>query len=188
MQYHIGATSRSYCPSVWMIALLLHVITIIRTASKWCCPDVQDGCNSSPRIALSRIASERCFPVIWMDVAIFPYLCLWRKFDFLSNSDEHLDGCNLDLFESSRHWWASGQYCQVVRTDVADWWASGRFTGLLRTEAWDPTSLSWNLHKIFFEHFETLFWNEYSGKYGILGKTTTLHDSDFVNRMQPIKN
>jgi hypothetical protein len=27
-----------------------------------------------------------------------------------------------------------------------------------------------------------------SGIYGILVKTATLHDSDFVNRMQPIKN
>jgi hypothetical protein len=25
------------------------------------------------------------------------------------------------------------------------------------TETWDPTSLSWNLHRIFFEHLETLF-------------------------------
>jgi len=74
------------------VALLLQVNTIIRTVSGRCCPIVQT------------------------DAAVFPYLCLWRKFDFLSNSDERSDvlpwrpdGWNLELLESSRHWWVSGR-------------------------------------------------------------------------------
>jgi len=84
----------------------------VRTVLPW----RLDGCNSSPHLALSRIASERCCPVIRTDAAVFPYLCLRRKSDFLLNSDErpdtlpqHPDGCNLDLFETSGHWWASGR-------------------------------------------------------------------------------
>jgi len=48
--------------------------------------------------------------------AVFLYLWLRRKSNFLSNSDEcpdalpqRLDGCNLELFEISKHWRASGR-------------------------------------------------------------------------------
>jgi hypothetical protein len=76
-----------------------------------------DGCNSSPRLlALSRIASGRCCPVVRTDAAIFPYTCLWRESGFLSKTDEHPEGlpwhpngCNLELFKYSRHWWALGR-------------------------------------------------------------------------------
>jgi len=37
----------------------------------------------------------------------------------------------------------------------------------IRIETWDLTSLSWNLHRIFLEHFEKLFYNEDSEIYGI---------------------
>jgi hypothetical protein len=59
----------------------------VRTVLPW----RLDGCNSSPHLALSRIASERCCPVIRTDAAVFPYLCLRRKSDFLLNSDERPD-------------------------------------------------------------------------------------------------
>jgi len=41
MQYHIRATFERCCLRVRMVALLLHVNTIMRTASGWCCPDVR---------------------------------------------------------------------------------------------------------------------------------------------------
>jgi hypothetical protein len=56
---------------------------------------------------------------------------LWNTGVF-SNSEERLDdfplcldGWNIEMFEVSRHWWASGWKDLIVRTDVADWWASG---------------------------------------------------------------
>jgi hypothetical protein len=58
---------------------------------------------------------------------------------------------------------------------------------VVQTKTWDPTSLSWNLHRIFLEHLKQLFWNTLKNlKYmASLIMTATLHDSDFVNRMQP---
>jgi len=88
-------------------------------------------------------------------------VCVWRKSDFLSNCDEcsdvlpwRPDECNLKLFESSRHWWVSGRYCHVIRTDVANRWTSGCFTGSSGRKLGDSTSLNWNLYRIFFERFE----------------------------------
>jgi hypothetical protein len=51
-----------------------------------------DGCNSSPRLTLSRIVSGRCRPDIQTVAAVFPYLCLWRKFYYLLNTDWRSDG------------------------------------------------------------------------------------------------
>jgi hypothetical protein len=50
----------------------------------------------------------------------------------------------------------------------------------IQTEAWDLTSLTWNLHKIFFEYLEPLFRNEDSEINGIPNNVATLHKSDFV--------
>jgi hypothetical protein len=116
MQYHIRAASERCFPSVRTVALLLHIIFIIRTGVQTVLPWRPDGCNSFPHLALSMITSGRCCPVVQTDAAVFPYLCLRRKSDFLSNIDEHPDellrhpdGCNLELFETSGHWWASGR-------------------------------------------------------------------------------
>jgi hypothetical protein len=45
-----------------------------------------------------------------MNAAVFPYLCLGRKSDFLSNTDKRpdellkrSDGCNLEQFKTSGH-------------------------------------------------------------------------------------
>jgi len=46
---------------------------------------------------------------------------------------------------------------------------------VVRTETWDPTSLSWNLHRIFLEHLGTLFCNEDSEINGIPN-----YDSNFT--------
>jgi len=118
-----------------MVALLLHTISI-RSGVQTVLPWHLNGCNSSPRLTLSRIAFGRCRPDVRTYAVFFPYLCLRRKFDFLSNTEERpdvllrwSDGCNLEQFETSRQRWASGLYYHVFRTDVADWWASRRYTG-----------------------------------------------------------
>jgi hypothetical protein len=109
-----------------------HIKDCVRKVLPW----RLDGCNSSPRLALSRIAFGWCCLVIWIYATVFPYLWLWRKSDFLSKTDEcpdvllrRPDGCNLELFETSRHWWASGRNYHIIRMDVADWWALGCFSG-----------------------------------------------------------
>jgi hypothetical protein len=123
-----------------------------------------DSCNSS--------SSGRCYPVVRTGAAIFPYLCLWRKFDFLSNSDEHSDvlpwrpdRCNLELFESSRHWWASGRMTRPF----------GRNLGirLLWLEIYTESS---------FEHLEPLLWNEDSKINGVPDYVATLQKTDFVKQ------
>jgi len=52
----------------------------------------------------------------------------------------------------------------------------------VRAESWDPTSLSWNLHRIFFEHLEPLFLNEDSEINGIPDYVAILHNIDFVKQ------
>jgi hypothetical protein len=52
----------------------------------------------------------------------------------------------------------------------------------VRTEAWDPTSLTWNLHRILFELLELHFKNEDSEINGIPNEMATLHKSDFVKQ------
>jgi hypothetical protein len=61
-----------YCPSVQTVVLLLYVNSIIRTSVRTVLPWRLDGCNSSPRLALSRIASRRCRPDVWMYATVFP--------------------------------------------------------------------------------------------------------------------
>jgi hypothetical protein len=46
----------------------------------------------------------------------------------------------------------------------------------------DPTSLTWNLHRIFFELLKAHFWNEDSEINGIPNKMATLHKSNFVKQ------
>jgi len=38
------------------------------------------------------------------------------------------NGCNLKLFEASRHF-IGERYCHIIWMDVADWWVSRRYTG-----------------------------------------------------------
>jgi len=135
-------------------------------------PCCSDGCNSSPRLALSRIVSGRCCLVVQMDAAVFPYLCVRRKLDFLLNSDEcpnvlpwRTDGCNLELFESSRHWWASG--CMI---GPSGWKLGIRLLWLgICTES-------------SFEHLEPLLWNGESEINGIPDYVAALYKSDFVKQ------
>jgi len=51
-----------------------------------------DGCNSSPCLALSRIAFGRCRPDVRAVAIVFPYLCLRRKSFSLLNIDWRPDG------------------------------------------------------------------------------------------------
>jgi hypothetical protein len=55
---------------------------------------------------------------------IFPCLCFEKKSHNWSNTEwrpdvllKRLNGCNLEQFETSRHWWASGRKVIVIRTD-----------------------------------------------------------------------
>jgi hypothetical protein len=120
-----------------MVTLLLHAITIMRTGVWTVLPRHPDSCNSSPRLALLRIASLRCRPVVQTVTTVFPYLCLRRKSFYLSNTEERPDmllrrpdGCNPELFKTFGHWWESRWKCHVVWMEVADWWASEHYTGL----------------------------------------------------------
>jgi hypothetical protein len=108
-QYHIRVEFERCCPSVQTVALLLHVIFIIRNSVQTILPWRPDGCNSSPRLALSRIASGQCRLDVRANAAVFPYLCLRRKSDCFSNIDERMDmllrrpdRCNLEQFETFR--------------------------------------------------------------------------------------
>jgi hypothetical protein len=136
--------SRSCCLSVWTVALLLHVISIIRIERSdsvdWC----PDGWTSSARLALSRIAFGRNNHVVQMVAAIFPYLCLeWKSF-YLLNTERQPDvllrrpnGCNLEHFEASRYIWESERKVLVVRTNVT-WLTSVRTEyHVVRTDARD---------------------------------------------------
>jgi len=75
---------------------------------------------------------------------------------------EHPDGVALTSGRrqclSVGHYGASERKVLVVRMDVANWWASGREHHIVRTVSWDTTSLSWNLHRIFLEHYENWNW------------------------------
>jgi hypothetical protein len=71
--------------------------------------------------------------------------------------------------------------CHNVRTD-ATLNCSNIHDLAIRMESWDLTSLSWNLHRIFFDHLETLFCDEDSKINGIPDKMATLHNSDFVKQ------
>jgi hypothetical protein len=92
MRFHIKAASGRCCPVVWTDAECIHAISLSRiSVSRWCCPSIQTGAS--------------CLPTP----------CLQRKVGIFSNSEEHPDvlpwcpnGCNLELFEASRHCWASG--------------------------------------------------------------------------------
>jgi hypothetical protein len=57
------------------------------------------------------------------------------------------DGCSCLPISVSEGNSISCRTLMSVRTRCCD----------IRTEAWDSTSLSWNLHKIFFELFEAHF-------------------------------
>jgi hypothetical protein len=166
------AVSRRCYPSVWMVTLLLHAISIIRTGVRTVYTCRPNGCKSSPHLALSRIASGRCRPFVRTIAAVFPYLCLRRTSFYLSNIKWRPDmllrrpnGCNLEQFESSRHWWESGRNNYVVRKDVAWLMSVQTIERDVRTESWDPTSLTWNLCKIY---FEAHLWIEDSEFNGIL--------------------
>jgi hypothetical protein len=51
-----------------------------------------------------------------------------------------------------------------------------------KTNTWDLTSLTRNLHRIFFECPETIFWNEDSEINGIPDNIATLHKNDFIKQ------
>jgi len=71
-----NVTSGRCCLSVRTVALQLHTIFIIRTRVLTVLPWRPDGCNSSPRLALSRIASER------LQLSSHIYLCEWNLFTY----------------------------------------------------------------------------------------------------------
>jgi hypothetical protein len=149
-----------------------------------------DDCNSSPCLTLSRIVSGRCRPDVRMDTTVFPYLCMRRKSVYLSNTDWRLDGIAtssggihfehlilLKLRRVSRRVAETSGRMQAwtVNTDRSPDACMGRPDG-----SWDPISLTWNLHRIFFELWEVHFWNEDSEINGIPDYVAILHKSDFI--------
>jgi len=169
--FHIRAASKRCCHKVPMVALLLHVITIIRTASRWCCPDVR---------------------TVVILLHVFPYQ--GPRLDDVAQSSgrmqlySHIRVCEGKSI-TCRTMMSFRTCCHDVRTNatlncknlldtidvrIHDW--------AVKTKTWDPTSLSWNLHKIFFKHLEPLFWNEDSEINSITDKMATLHNSDFVKQ------
>jgi hypothetical protein len=105
------------------------------------------------------------FPLCLFLLTLCAHTChLFRsQFHFstgiFSNSKERadnlplrLDGCNLELFEASRHWWASRRKVLVVRMDVADWWVSGRNTTSSGLLIGNRNKLPWKLHRIFLKN------------------------------------
>jgi hypothetical protein len=115
-----------------------------------------------------------------------------------------VDGCNLELFKASRHWWVSEGYYHIVQTDGSNLWASERFTGTSERKQGIRlfcvgicTKSSWNIEIAFFQlvtleliiirlfpyQRNKLWISEDSEIYDIPMKAATLHDSDFVNRM-----
>jgi hypothetical protein len=125
------------------VALLLHTISIIRIERQ----DSEDwrlnGCKSSARLALSKIASGQNNHVVWTVATVFPYLCLERKSFYFSNTKGHPEvllrrpnGCNLKQFESG-HRWESGRKDLVVRMDVAWLMSVSTEYHVVRTDARD---------------------------------------------------
>jgi len=128
-----NVTSGRCCLSVRTVALQLHTIFIIRTRVLTVLPWRPDGCNSSPRLALSRIASER------LQLSSHIYLCEWNLFTYRT-----LTGIRTVLpFESSKHWWASGRMTLLSGWKLGIWFL-----------------LTWKLHRFFFELWKAHFWNK----------------------------
>jgi hypothetical protein len=99
---------------------------IIRTAYRDF-PNSVDFWNPTPRWILIDLASGWCCSNVWSSSSL-----------------------------SAGHWEASERKVLVFRTDVANWWVSGREHHIVWTVAWDPNSLSWNLHRIFLEQWNSL--------------------------------
>jgi hypothetical protein len=162
------------CPSVRTISPLLHAITIIRTSVRMVFPLRPNGCNSSPRLALSRMASKR------MQLSSHIRVCEGNP-----NSPRTLTGVRTVLprrphkctrtLETSQTLKSVRTCCHDVRRDATLNYlklldTDGRLNGIarspdrccwlmsvrmlywaVRTETKDPTFLSWTLHIIFLE-------------------------------------
>jgi hypothetical protein len=100
-RFHIKASFRRCCPRFQTVATYFYVIALSRTASGRCCPRVWMDADCMHAISLLRIsASGRYCPVVWTGVSSLPTPCLQRKAGTFSNSEERPDGCNLQLFRS----------------------------------------------------------------------------------------
>jgi hypothetical protein len=180
-RFHIRAAFRWHCPRVQTVALLLHAIFIIRTTFERCCLDVRT------------------------DAAVFLYTCLWRKSDYLSNSDvcsdvlpwrpngvaltsgrtqlsSYIRVCEGNLI-TCRTLMCVRTCCHDVRTD-----ATLNCSNILdndgRLNAWlgrPDGILGFDFSKLEFVHnLLWVSWNILSDINGILDKMATLHNSDFV--------
>jgi hypothetical protein len=138
-------------------------------------PCRSDGCRMyACTISLSRIStSGRCCSGVWTGASYLPNPCLEKRDGIFSNSEEgpdvlpwRQDGCNLELFKASQHWWASGRMIGPSPDENM---------GSHLSELEFVQNLPWTLEIAFLKYFED------SEIYGIPVKTTTLHNSDFVN-------
>jgi hypothetical protein len=178
--FHIKASSRQCCPRVQTVALCLHAIAIKMTASWRCCPVIRMDAECMHTISLSRISAfGRCCAVVRTSASGLPNPCLQRRAGIFLNSKLHPDvlpwrpdGGNLELFKVFRHWWASEHMTRL----------SGQKHRIRLLWVGIYTESSLNTWKNFSEiSLKTL---KYTAS---LIMTATLHNSDFVNRIQPIK-
>jgi hypothetical protein len=181
-------------PRIRKVALQAHSISIIRTGIQTVLPWRPHGCNSSPCLALLRIASRRCRPDIRKVPVVFPYLCLWRKSFYLSNIERCPDGIATSsgwMHLNAGFFWNFEKRldmllicpdgCKLEQLESSrHWWAFERMTGPSRQKLGIWFYLTWKLHRIFFERWEAHFWNEDSEINVILDHVATLHKSDFV--------
>jgi hypothetical protein len=163
------------CPSVWMVALQLHAISIIRTGVQTISPWRPDSCDSSPCLALSRIASGRCRPVVLTVAAVFPYLCLQKKLFYLSNIEWRSDGIATSsgrMYLNVGFFWNSEKRpdallgcpdgCKLEQfKSCGHWWPSGCMTRPSGRKLGIRFHLTWKLHRNFFESWEAHFWNKW---------------------------
>jgi len=171
MHFHIKAVFGWCFLRVRTVALCLHVIAIIRTASGWmhnvCTQFPYQGSQCPDSVALSS-------NTVRTGASCLPNPCLQRRVGIFLNSEEcpevlpwRSNGCKFELFEASRHWWASGRMTGP----------SGRKHGIRLLWVGICTESSLNTWTSFFEILlKTL---KYTAS---LIMTTTLHNSDFIKQ------
>jgi hypothetical protein len=111
------------CPSIRMVALLLHAIFILKPERSDNGDWRPDGWTSSARLALSRIASGRELYIVRTVAAIFPYLCFGKKSFYLLNTERCPDGCSYlpifvfwkEIILLVEHWKVSGRVAKTSR-------------------------------------------------------------------------
>jgi hypothetical protein len=152
MQLAFQIRWNSFLSHVRTVALLLHVIFIIRTerldSEDW----RLDGCKSSACLALSRIASGR--------LKLSFHICVWKENPFACRTLKGVQTCCWDvwtdaIWNNSKLLDTNGSPDGKILSSgwmLLDWWASGQNTTSSERMQGTWTSLSWILHRVFLKH------------------------------------